>query len=133
MDRLFFSFAILLLFGCTDNQSTSVQNEPPEAPKQDIRHTDKWNETTIKKREFKGNYPFTVDEGILRCEFNNGVPLVYFMADGSVYAVNGSAQLASPKLPKMETIWASSTTGGKVNISDVLDFGLSLCDKNPAN
>ena len=133
MMKPFSLLACLLLVGCEEPVASSTEQSPltPSAPKPTIVKSEKWNEMTIIRSEFKGVYPFTVDEGVLRCEFNKGVPLVYFGAEGSMYALNGSAKTASPKLPKVDKIWADnpSVSGTKLNIGDVIDAGLALCDK----
>lgn len=70
-------------------------------------------------------WPFTVDVDTLRCR--DGVS-VTFEADGTEYGVNGTAQDAG--YPSVKPIWADDEelgNGLKVDISDVLNYGLSLC------
>lgn len=122
------SLFCLVLMGCGTQSSpndTPVSNEPK------IVKSEKWNEAHITKNNFRGIYPFTVDKGILRCEFNNGLPLIYFGANGSMYALNGSAKSASPKLPSVDKIWMDNPTvvGHKLSLDDVIRAGLVLCEK----
>lgn len=79
---------------------------------------------TISKDTFRGEWPFTVDSGTLRCEPPQSV---VFSTGGSDYGVNGSAMDAgyAPAQP----IWKRSTDGygPRVYIGDVIDRGLALC------
>ena len=126
MNKILFFCAMLA--GCSDSPSainTPVSVEPK------ITKTDKWNEAHITRANFNGVYPFSVDKGILRCEFNKGIPLIYFSAGGSMYAINGTAQGVSPKLPKTDTILADNPamTGQKLSMGDILKAGIVLCEK----
>ncbi|MYW08599.1 hypothetical protein GT034_09635 [Streptomyces sp. SID2563] len=70
-------------------------------------------------------WPFTVSAGVLRCEAG---AVTFESPGGPRYAVNGTAKGAG--YPEITPIWADDETLGhglKVNISEVLDKGLSLC------
>ncbi|MFJ5804251.1 hypothetical protein [Streptomyces decoyicus] len=71
------------------------------------------------------HWPFTVDVGTLRCRDGASVT---FEADGKEYGVNGTAQDAG--YPSVQPIWADDKELGhglKVDISEVLGYGRSLC------
>ena len=132
MNYFFVLVIVSLLLGC--EQQTDRVHSPLSAPASttpNIVRSDKWNELKISKKEFGGVYPFSVTDGILRCEFNQGHPLVYFGADGSMYAINGSAKTASPNLPSIDKIWADNPAmpQNKLSMVDVIDEGLALCEK----
>jgi hypothetical protein len=131
------SFLVLMLIlacaqscGTRDDTSTaeptqsSASTEPsnddtaPGPPTPDTHHA------VVTAGRFK-EWPFTVDVGTLRCR--DGVS-VTFEADGTEYGVNGTAQDAG--YPSVKPIWADDTELGhglKVDISEVLDYGRSLC------
>ncbi|MFI5979180.1 hypothetical protein [Streptomyces sp. NPDC051452] len=70
-------------------------------------------------------WPFTVSAGVLRCEAG---AVTFEPPGGPRYAVNGTAKGAG--YPAMTPIWADDTNLGnglKVDISEVLDKGRSLC------
>ncbi|GAA5078694.1 hypothetical protein GCM10023336_70630 [Streptomyces similanensis] len=70
-------------------------------------------------------WPFTVSAGVLRCE---GGAVTFEPPGGPRYAVNGTAK--DTGYPEIKPIWADDETLGnglKVDISEVLDKGLSLC------
>jgi hypothetical protein len=70
-------------------------------------------------------WPFTVDAGLLKCEAG---AVTFEPADGPRYAVNGTAKGAG--YPDISPIWADDKKLGyglKVDISEVLNKGLSLC------
>jgi hypothetical protein len=69
-------------------------------------------------------WPFSVGSGVLRCEQG----AVTFEAGGTEYGVNGTATGAG--YPEVDPIWLDNPAldgGPKVNISEVLDYGLTLC------
>ncbi|MFY4722851.1 hypothetical protein [Streptomyces sp. LaBMicrA B280] len=70
-------------------------------------------------------WPFTVSAGILKCE---GGAVTFEPPGGPRYAVNGTAKDAG--YPAITPIWAddkSLGSGVKIDISEVLNKGLSLC------
>jgi len=70
-------------------------------------------------------WPFTVGAGILQCEAG---AVTFEPPGGPRYAVNGTAKDAG--YPEIMPIWADDKelgNGLKVNISEVLNKGLSLC------
>lgn len=86
--------------------------------------------------EYGDKWPFTVDHGVLRCEFPGRV---VFRANDTDYAVNGSAQ---SRYPKIDPIWrvntkmqeafkaagAESDIVLRINIGPIVQRGLELCD-----
>ncbi|QHV97576.1 hypothetical protein [Spirosoma endbachense] len=97
------------------------------------------NSKLIRRDQFK-NWPFTVEQGILKCENNK----VTFEANGIVYGVNGLGSTYAKNNGGRDTseIWAVDEKATKkliedgipkenattyINISEVLDYGLSLC------
>ena len=70
-------------------------------------------------------WPFTVNGGVLQCEAG---AVTFEPPGGPRYAVNGTAKDAG--YPAITPIWADDKALGnglKVNISEVLNKGLSLC------
>ncbi|MCW2537469.1 MAG: hypothetical protein JWQ26_3168 [Modestobacter sp.] len=83
----------------------------------------------VSRAEFEGEgrtWPLTVDRGTLDCEPANRV---IFTADGTTYAVNGTAKGAG-EWPDIDPIWADdgSGLGLKVDIGDLIGAGLALCE-----
>lgn len=81
----------------------------------------------ITKASFDGTWPFTVDDGELRCE-GSGVGAVVFTSSGSDYGVNGTA--LDQGYRSIKPIWKKASgafNGPRVNVGDVLDAGLKLC------
>lgn len=83
----------------------------------------------VSRAEFEGEgrtWPLTVDRGTLNCEPGTRVT---FTADGTTYAVNGTAK-GSGEWGDIDPIWADdgSGLGLKVNIGDLIEAGLALCD-----
>ncbi|MGH2788898.1 MAG: DUF2511 domain-containing protein [Actinomycetota bacterium] len=83
------------------------------------------NEEEMSRSDLGGDWPLTVEEGVVSCE---GAGEVYFTAEGTKYAVNGLAQGASNG-PDIDAIWADDPGGGglKINIGPIIDRGLELC------
>jgi hypothetical protein len=83
----------------------------------------------VSRAEFEGDglaWPLTVDRGTLNCEPGSRVT---FTADGTTYAVNGTAK-GLGEWADIDPIWADdgSGLGLKVNIGDLIEAGLALCD-----
>ena len=97
----------------------------------------------INEQDLGATWPFTVPEGRLRCTKNS----VTFEANGSTYAINGTAQ--SRGFPRVDPIWKHDTTMEesyakqkgitlaaarkaigtvRVNIGPIIKAGLALCD-----
>jgi hypothetical protein len=96
-----------------DNSNAPAKQEPGHLSKSDVP---------------KGEWPLTVSEGTVRCDGSGGIGAVTFETpDGQVYGVNGIA--LSQGLPKIDRIWRKNPDipGTRINISPVLDKGLSLC------
>lgn len=79
------------------------------------------------RADWGDEWPLTVDSGTVRCEDGG---LVLFEADGTTYAVNGTAMSQRPELPEVDEIWADNPDipGAKIDIGPVLDSGLELCE-----
>jgi Protein of unknown function (DUF2511) len=82
--------------------------------------------TTIRRADFRKWWPFKVKEGTLVCV---GAGAVTFEANGTVYAVNGTA--GGQGFAEIELIWRDDpdNPGLKVNIGPVIDRGLALCSQ----
>jgi len=86
--------------------------------------------------EYGDKWPFTVDHGLLRCEFPSRV---VFRTNDVDFAVNGSA---ASRYAKIEPIWrvntkmqeafkaagAASDFVPRINIGPMIQRGLELCD-----
>ncbi len=83
---------------------------------------------TISAGDLSGDWPLTVDSGTLHCDGSGGTGKVTFEADGKVYAVNGLAKQSG--LPEIDEIWKDDPgiPGGKLNIGELLQAGLDLCE-----
>lgn len=89
-----------------------------------------WAERTISRSEFGRSWPFTVDEGTLRCEGG----AITFTARGATYAVNAVAlrsMTAQPTWRYASELVVQDPGGARAevprDISPVLDAGLALC------
>lgn len=105
------------------------------------------SETRITQEEFGQAWPFTVQEGMLRCEpevrGEYVLEVVTFRAGSKTYAVNGIAKSkridGNPKgkhaYQEIELIWKKDpqVPGDNItrkNMTPVLDKGLKLCQQN---
>jgi len=99
------------------------------------------NDRTVSRSQFGDEWPFTVEEGTLRCSDNE----VTFSTNGVQYAVNGSAKSAG--YASMDTIWQPNTEliqemadamgmtleeamkefTFKISVGPVIESGLELC------
>jgi hypothetical protein len=83
----------------------------------------------VEERSWPGEWPLTVPGGRLGCSpvGANGMDAVTFTVGDRVYAVNGAAQTVYPPI---DPIWRTQpgVEGVRVNIGELLDVGLSLCD-----
>ena len=87
------------------------------------------NERIIDKKSFVGEWPFTVEEGVVRCDVVGQDKAVSFNAlEGLIYALNDAAEVYSSNddlnWRSIKTASIKSTNG---NIDDVIKSGLSLC------
>ena len=87
------------------------------------------NERIIDKKSFKGEWPFTVEEGVLRCDIVAKDKALSFNAlDGSNYALNDAAEAYSSKDSLgWQPIATASIKSADSNIDDVIKSGLTLC------
>ena len=87
------------------------------------------NEQYIDKRTFKGEWPFTLDEGVIRCDKAGHDQAISFNSpDGITYALNDSAQMYAAK---NDLGWQAISTQNisklDAQIDDVMQLGLELC------
>ena len=87
------------------------------------------NERLIDKKSFEGEWPFTVEEGVLRCDIVGQDKALSFNAlDGSIYALNGAAEAYSSKGSLgWQPIPTASINSTDSNIGDFIKSGLTLC------
>lgn len=87
------------------------------------------NERLIDKKSFEGEWPFTVDEGIIRCDIAGQDKALSFNAlKGVIYALNGAAEVYSNKdVLGWQSINTADLKSTDSNIEDVIKSGLSLC------
>ena len=85
------------------------------------------NRVLIPREDFGEDWPFTVEEGVLKGDGSGGVGEITFTADGVTYAVNGTAK-GTHKYTEIDAIWADnpSMPGAKINIGPIIDLGLEL-------
>lgn len=81
----------------------------------------------LTKADTEEPWPFTVDRVTLRCEGSSGAGMVVVRAGGKDYGVNGTAL---SRYPRVDPIWRKEpgVPGMRVNIGEVLDRGLELCE-----
>lgn len=102
-----------------NDASTATARKPAAAP------TSGENDGLPVMPSMFSEWPFTVDAGTLQCEAS---AVTFAPPGGPRYAVNGTAKSAG--YPDITPIWADDKTLGhglKVDISEVLTKGLSLC------
>lgn len=87
------------------------------------------NERLIDKNSFEGIWPFTVEEGVVRCDIVGQYKALSFNAlKGATYALNDAAEAYSNKnILGWQSINTVSITSTDSNIDDVIKSGLSLC------
>lgn len=85
-------------------------------------------EAFISEKTFAGTWPFVVAEGTIKCEAYHHVSSVTFITTAGEFAVNGIA--SGRGFPEIDPIWLDNDEipGAKIRISDIIKFGLSLCD-----
>lgn len=92
------------------------------------------NELLIKRSDFGDKWPFTANQGILKCE---GYKIILIEINGIGYALNGNARSFANKynLREIDEIWLDDPqwkdeplmAGIKVNVGPLIDRGLELC------
>lgn len=88
---------------------------------------------TVTRADFGDRWPFTVDQGVLRCEPPSQV---VFSSGGVDYAVNGMARgdMRARGWQEIDGIWAPNTdpeVAGmdlKISVGPLIERGLELCD-----
>jgi hypothetical protein len=91
-----------------------------------------WEERRISRAEFGNRWPFTVGEGLLRCEGQ----AVTFTSGGTTYAINGTAlsrMKVEPTWREAREVWAREPNPQlpgvdlRKDISPIINLGLTLC------
>ena len=86
-------------------------------------------EEVIDASSFKGDWPFVASKGVLKCVFASGGKgkIVTFKTTAGEYAVNGTAN--SHGFAELDPMWLDNEEipGAKISVSDVIEYGLSLC------
>ena len=85
----------------------------------------------INESEYGEKWPLTVAGGTINCTPIGNLGIVTFTSNEKTYAVNGTARSRAKQngWREIDEIWKAnpSIPGIKINISPVLDKGLSLC------
>lgn len=83
----------------------------------------------ISETTFSEPWPFTVEDGTVRCFPGSAV---VFVTGGEIHAVNGLARgrAENEGWLEVEPIWREDPDmpGTRINIGPVIDLGLSLCE-----
>ena len=130
MKGLSYLLVVLTLVGCgqplEDNKNKGSSHLDP-ADNNASGKALKDNQLLIKRSDYKGVYPFTVDEVILECDYHNELDYLYVKVGDKVYGLNGTAQ----ELHALDDIWAPNPQydGQKLSVSDVLSTAESLCKR----
>jgi hypothetical protein len=82
--------------------------------------------TVSKAKWHDGPWPFTVPRGILGCTQPPFPGAVTFNVDGTLYAINGTAEDAHMGR-NVNPIWKKAPYGLRVDIGGMIDKGLALC------
>ena len=91
-----------------------------------------WAERRVARDDFGDQWPFTVDEGVLRCEGG----AVVFTSGGTTYAVNGTAlarMKVQPTWRESREVWATNArpqppeVQTREDLSPIVNLGLALC------
>lgn len=87
------------------------------------------NERLIDKKSFNGEWPFTVEEGVVRCDMVGQDKALSFNAlKGLSYALNDAAAMYSNNDGLgWQPINSASIKRTNSNIDDVIKSGLTLC------
>lgn len=110
--RLALAAAGLALASCNDAQDEPKTASPPE------RLND--------ENELRSAWPFTVASGRIACQRQQGLAVVTFEFDGTLYAVNAAARMRG--YAQLRRIWALDTRTGRMkDVSPVAEFGRGLC------
>ena len=82
------------------------------------------NPNRLKASDYGDVWPFTVESGVVECRKGMAVT---FTANGTTYALNGTAQ--SSGYPRIDPIWKNNPQipGTKISVSYILQRGLDLC------
>jgi hypothetical protein len=75
-----------------------------------------------------GEWPFTVSRGILGCSRPPFPGEVTFNVEGTVYGLNGTA--LDQGLPEVNPVWRFAGSGLKVDIGEMIERGLKLCEES---
>ena len=140
--------AYLIVFSCflscggpskSETNDTATVDTSSQMSTDEVVVTETANVKLIQKNQFK-KWPFTVGEGLLKCEGGN----VTFKANGVLYGVNGSGATYAKSHGgrDMKDIWAVDEKATKelidvgvprknatsyMDVGEVLEFGRTLC------
>ena len=111
-----------LLPGTEVEQSTTTETVSEEAPAEVPV-----DPGLVTREEFGAEWPFTVDEGIVRCE-TNGLDAAIVNLAGVDYALNGVAQTQGYAALNLDSdVWLDTDFGTKVSIGPIIRRALDLC------
>jgi len=82
--------------------------------------------TVSKATWHDGPWPFTVSSGVLGCTQPPFPGAVTFNVNGTLYAINGTAQDAHIGR-SFNSIWRNAPGGLRVDVGGAIDKGLNLC------
>jgi len=83
----------------------------------------------ISKADFGKSWPFTVQDGQLRCV---GTGVVVFSSGGTEYAVNGDPNSGGYASIQAIAKPAHIPGGPRINLLPIIDRGLRLCNRAPS-
>ncbi len=128
----------IVVTGLTERGWEAVE-DPPRRSSQ-VAHTRTYHgtgmnfrrpEVRVTAEEYGEHWPFSVPEGLLRCEGEGSLGAVTFEADGVTYALNGTARSLTD-LPDVHPIWlpdgdAPPELNLKKSLGPIIQRGLALC------
>lgn len=105
---------------------TQEPTEPPQPTATPVPTEAPTDRRTVRKEDYGDAWPFTVDQGVVRCVMPKRE--IVFSSGGKPYAVNGTAK-ANKLYGDIGQIWRDNPAieGTKIDISPILNLGLSLC------
>lgn len=82
----------------------------------------------LKKEDFKEAWPFTVDEGLLRCDGRDTPRAITFRVGDKIYPINRAAEMSTCTNADLDEIWAKDPAkdGDKKSLDPILRRGRDL-------
>lgn len=82
----------------------------------------------VSSNSYDGEWPFTVNSGVVKCINDNGTKLAVFESEGTEYQLNGAAK--SRGYTDISTIWKDNPDipGTKISVGPMIQLALSQCD-----